>query len=262
MISQVLRNFERRIALFWAVVRREALTRFGIRSLSWIEEAGTILVHVIAFTAVKLFLGSPNHRGMEVLPFTAIGVMTYWVIRTGMMYVAMAPNSMIRYSEFPQVTLLHVAFARGVVNFLLCFASLFATFYALQLMGYSRPIRDTFMVVYWYTLAGLLGIACGFFFMWPFYMFPFVRTVITTLLMRIVAVVSGAFFVYQDLPYFIRPIAQWFPPLHINDKIREAYFYTFHAGWASQEFVVMATIIIFAIGLLGCDLTRRQLRTK
>jgi ABC-type polysaccharide/polyol phosphate export permease len=104
--------------------------------------------------------------------------------------------------------------------------------------------------------------ACGLALMWIFYVFPFSRTVILTLLMRLIAVVSGTFFVYTDLPYTMRPIANWFPPLHINDKIRESYFYTFKASWASPDFVFLSIVIIFGFGLFSCEATRRQLKVR
>ncbi|MDQ0472338.1 hypothetical protein [Labrys wisconsinensis] len=260
MVSGILNGVDRYFSVFWAILKRETSLRFGARSLGWIEEAGAIAVHIIAFCTLRIILGGGNHDGMEDLPFTTIGVMAFWQIRTGISIVSMTPQTMIRYSEFPQVTLLDVAIAKGIINLLLCLAVAFSTFYILQIIGYSRPIRDTLMVLYWLVMSGILGIACGLFLMWPFYIFPFTRTVLLVLIVRLLSIISGVFFVYTDLPYPLRAIAQWFPPLQINDKIREAYFYTYHATWVDENFCFLSTLLIFAIGLLSCELVRGKLK--
>lgn len=259
MVTQILNGVERECSIFGALLKRELLHRFGARSLGWIEEVAAIAVHILAFTVLRLLLGGRSHGGMEILPFTVIGVMTFWSVRSGVSLVATTPGVMVRYTEFPQVSLLKVALARGVVNVALCLALAFAAFHALELLGYSRPIRDGFMVFCWLLLGGLLGIACGLALMWPFYVFPFARTVLLVFFMRVLAVVSGTFFVFRDLPYSLRPFARWMPTLHINDKAREAYFYAFRADWADPDFVTLTTTILFGLGLLSCDATRRRM---
>ena len=114
----------RQCQVFVAVLYREAVNRFARRSLGFIEEAGTILVHIAVFSSMRIMFGIERQNGMEVLPFICVGVFNFWLFRTGMAQMPQALGVAKSYMAFSPVTPLDVALARGVVNILLYIALL------------------------------------------------------------------------------------------------------------------------------------------
>lgn len=260
MNSDIMSGIERQIFVLIAIVRRELQIRIAGRSLGWIEEVGSITVHTLAFTFMRVALGVTSHHGMAVIPFTFTGVMTYWLFKTGITSVYSSSMIVSRYVEFPQVTLLDIALSRAMVNMFIYISFAYIVFFFLTITGFSPLLKDGLIVFVWLLTGGVFGAACGLVLMWPFHLFPIFRTVIMAAVFRTIALISGTFFVYSDLPLAIRGYAAWFPLLHINDKLRAAYFSTFSADWASPSYVAFWVICTFALGLISCEGMRRYLR--
>jgi capsular polysaccharide transport system permease protein len=229
---------------------REFNFRFARRSLGILEEIGSIAIHVVAFSILRLMAGVQSHYGMPILPFTASGVYTYWLFRTGVAQVSTSLLMGARYSSFPIVTPLDIGLARGLVNVLLYIGIALASFYFLQLIGYSGPIRDVVKVVGLLLTAGLFGIGAGMVCAGIFHYVEIMRTVVLVGGLRFLSLVSGVFFVYPDLPYKLRPYAEWLPLLHLNDMLRAAYFPTYEANWASPSYVAIWVVGALSLGLV------------
>jgi capsular polysaccharide transport system permease protein len=240
----------RQIEVMNALIYRETLWRFGRRSLGLIEEAGSIVIHVFVFSVMRIIAGIELHDGMETVPFTATGVYTYWLFRTGIATVASSVFLTSRYMSFPIVTPLDVALARGLVNVGVYIGIAFATFWVLEMTGYSKAIANPVGVLLILATSGLFGIGCGLVSAGIFHFVPIMRTVVFIGGLRFLSLVSGTFFVFPDIPFRLRPYAVWIPLLHMNDKMREAYFATYHADWASPRYIAIWVVCSVVAGLI------------
>jgi capsular polysaccharide transport system permease protein len=244
----------RQIDVLVALMYMEAITRFARRSLGVIEEIGSIAVHVVVLSFMRVvFTGDFSgklHYGMAILPFTATGVFIYWLFKTGMANVSAAVFMLHRYSPFPQVTPLDVALARGIVNILIYTLIALGSFWVIIEVGYSLPIRNIVYVIEMLLYAGVFGMGCGLAIAGIFFYFPFVRVVIIVGAFRLLSLISGTFFVIPDLPHKIRDYALYMPLLHMNDMMREAYFATYRAGQADRGYVFACVIGVVCVGLV------------
>jgi capsular polysaccharide transport system permease protein len=240
----------RQCEVFGALLQRELEWRFARRSLGMFEEVSSIIVHVATFSFLRIISGSEIHDSMPVLPFITSGVFIYWLLRTGVNNVSSAVFLVNRYAPFASVTPLDVALARGAVNLILYAFLGMASFYVLQLLGYSGPIRDPFRVFGMLLYAGVFGIGCGLFFGGVFYYAPIMRTVVLTGCMRILALISGTYFVIPDIPARLRPYAVYNPLLNMSDMMREAYFATYNADQADPAYVFYWVVGAVAVGLI------------
>ncbi|MBB2201122.1 ABC transporter permease [Gluconacetobacter tumulisoli] len=226
----------RQLDVLKAVMYREALVRFGRRSLGLLEEIGSIAVHIVVFSLMRLYAGVEVQHGLPVLPFVCVGIYNFWLFRTGISQIPTALSAG-SYRAFSQVTPLDVALARGAVNMLLYIGLAVVTFWLLQLFGYSGPVGNWTEVILILVANGIFGIGCGLVLAGPFHYLPFLRTVVMIGAMRILSLIDGTFFLYPDLPPNLRPYAIWIPNLHLNDMAREAYFPSYQENWTSLTYV-------------------------
>lgn len=255
-MNEIVFSARRQIDILAAVFYRETLFRFGRRSLGVLEEVGSIVIHVAIFSVMRIIMGVEVHDGMPLLPFTAVGVYCYWLFRTGLAQVSSAVFQGPKYQAFPQVTPLDIALARGGVNILLYIAIAFASFWGLELLGFSGPIGDPVRVLLILMAAGIFGLGIGLACSGLFYYVPIMRSVIVIGGLRLLSLVSGTFFVFPDIPYNLRPYAVWIPNLHMADMIRAAYFPSYRENWTSTTYVM--TWIVGS--LLGGLLVERAMR--
>jgi len=248
----------RQYDVFLALLYRELVARFQRRQLGFLEELGSIVVHVAVFSALKLMMGGGNHYGMQILPFITTGVFTYWLIRSGIGVCSQSPLTLRRYRAFPQVTLLDVAIARGVVNMAIYIAIAFIIFAFEEAIGFSGPIGDPLAVLGLLVTTGILGIGMGLVLMGLFHYAEAARTMLLAGFTRTLSFVGGTFFVYPDLPYSFRPYAEWIPMIHINDMLREAYFPTYRVEWASASYVAWWVCGTMVFGLIVERAIRRE----
>jgi len=249
-MNRYLFGISRQIEVLITLLGRETQWRFARRSLGFVEECASIVVHVAVFSFLRVISGIEEHDSMPILPFTASGVFIYWLFRTGLNNVASAVFLVSRYSPFPQVTPLDVALARGGVNVLLYTILGLVSFYVLELTGWSPPMHDVFYVTGMLLYGGLFGVASGLVAAGIFHYAPIMRTVIVVGGMRILSLISGTFFVLPDLPQKLRIYAVWIPLLHMNDMMRQAYFATYHADQADPTYVFWCVILTLAAGLI------------
>jgi capsular polysaccharide transport system permease protein len=240
----------RQVEVFGALLQRETEWRFARRSLGMVEEIASIAVHVATFAFLRVISGAEVHDSMPILPFVTSGVFVYWMLRTGLNNVSAAVFLVSRYSPFACVTPLDTALARGTVNMILYAILGMVSFYVLELFGWSQPMRDPFLVLGMLFYAGIFGMGVGLVASGIFYFAPIMRTVIVTGGMRILALISGTYFVIPDVPPSLRPYAVWNPLLHMNDMMRAAYFATYNADQADPNFVAICVIGVVCAGLI------------
>lgn len=227
-----------------AVIFREAKARIGLNFIGIWTEFGRLSVAIAIFSIVRYFAGSGIHRGMEIVPFIASGVMTFWMFRRTLIIVSSTSQNVYRYDFFPQVTPLDIALSRGFVNIVMYIVLAFVAFSIFITAGVSHAIYRPAYVAMLLIISGLYGLFSGIIFNALCTRVKLVRPVLQVVL-RLLMMTSGVFFVIPEIPYRLHGFALWNPLLHINDLMRQEYF-----GFYKAEAADIGYVMIWLVGLL------------
>lgn len=214
-----------------AVTFREAKVRLGKNLVGLWTEFGRLSFAIAIFSLVRYFTGGGIHRGMEIIPFIATGVLMFWMFRRTLLFVSMASMSADRYAFFPQVTMLDIVVGRGVVNIVLYVVLSFAAFGVFIVAGVSGPIYRPAYVTMLLMVSGLYGLFLGIIFNALFTRMRILRPILQVA-MRVLMLTSGVFFVIPEIPFIVHDYALWNPLLHLNDLMRQEYFGKYQADLA------------------------------
>lgn len=250
-MQTALWGVSRQVSTLATVIKWEMMSHNNRRPAGFIEEVIEILgmVAILAFMRIVM-RGAGAHYGMPVVPFLFTGLVTVWMIKRTCNVVSAVPNSFGRFRAYPNVTMLDVAIARGLVNTLIFMGVGVFLYVGAALFGFSPPIQNLTAVVGLQLTAGLIGFSLGLILMAPLYYVKILRMVVITFGGRVMIFLSGAFYVYPELPYSLRRYAVWNPLLHLNDMVREAYFTSYTASWASPSYVLGCTVALLGAGLI------------
>lgn len=240
-----------------AVIFREAKARLGLNFIGLWAEFGRLAFAVAIFSVVRYVTGSGVHRGMEIVPFIASGVMTFWMFRRTLFIVAMSSMSADRYAFFPQVTVLDIAIGRGIVNIVLYMILAFITFSVFVLAGVSEPIYRPPYVALVLIISGLYGLFAGLILNSLFTRIRLLRPLMQ-IGVRVLMMTSGVFFVIPEIPLLVRDFALYNPLLHLNDIMRQEYFGKYTADYADVSYVVHWLVGLILFGLIAERAARKR----
>ncbi|MBT8454920.1 MAG: ABC transporter permease [Rhodobacteraceae bacterium] len=99
-----------------------------------------------------------------------------------------------------------------------------------------------------YAMAAALALGVGTLNCWLFMRFP-VWERIWQIATRPLFIVSGIFFLFEDLPADLRDIAWFNPLLHITSDMRRGVFASYDAAFVSEGFVYGTALVCFVTGL-------------
>lgn len=231
-----------------AVIFREAKARIGLNFIGVWGEFGRLSVAIAIFSIVRYFTSKGIHRGMEIVPFIATGVLMFWTFRRTLLIVSNTSLSYDRYSFFPQVTMLDVALGRAIVNIILYIILSFIVFGVFIVAGISQPIYRPAYVAMLLIVSGMYGLFAGLIFNALCARVRVVRPILQVAL-RVLMMTSGVFFVIPEIPYLVHDIALWNPLLHLNDLMRHEYFGKYKAEMADFGYAMrwLFGLIFFAL---------------
>ncbi len=247
-MNDALNAIDNQLRVLSAVTFREAKARLGLNFVGVWTEFGRLSIAIAIFSVVRYFTGSGIHRGMEIIPFIATGVLMFWMFRRTLLFVSMTSMSAERYAFFPQVTMLDIALGRGVVNIVLYVVLSFVTFGVFIVAGVSGPIYRPAYVAMLLIVSGLYGLFGGIIFNALFARVKILRPVLQVGL-RILMLTSGVFFVIPEIPYSLHGFALWNPLLHLNDIMRQEYFGKYSADYADFGYAMrwLIGLALFAL---------------
>lgn len=250
MIGNVIYAIDVQRRVWGALMFREWGLTFGKRTFGISSLVFSLSFKIAVFALVRYILGASLHRGMEMVPFIATGVIAFWTVRRTVMMVAGGTKVGPALSKFPQVTPLDIAMVRGFIMTFVIIAVAFMIFLVLIGTGYSQPIEHPELVFFYLFLCGLLGMGIGLIFGCVYRYLPFLRRVLM-LSFVILMMISGIFFVIPEIPYKIREYALYNPLLHLTDLARGAYFTAYISDLSNLSYVIKFIFVTWAIGLLG-----------
>lgn len=247
-MNDVWNAIQNQLRVLSAVIFREAKARLGLNFVGLWTEFGRLAIAISIFGLIRYFSGGGIHRGMETIPFIATGVLMFWMFRRTLLFVSMTGMSADRYAFFPQVTMLDIALGRGIVNIVLYLILSFATFGVFRLVGVSPAIWNPGNVALLLVLSGLYGLFAGIILNALFERIRILRPILQVVL-RVLMLTSGVFYVIPEIPHFLHDYALWNPLLHMNDFMRQEYFGKYQTELADFSYVMhwLVGLVLFAL---------------
>jgi capsular polysaccharide transport system permease protein len=235
--------------VLFALIMREMTTRYGRNAGGYIwallEPAATIALLSAVFSFIARHPALGNHFPV----FFATGYMAFHLYLDTSRAVSSAVTANRALLTFPRVTIVDTVIARFALQLL---TSIFVT--ALILGGlltvFDEPVILRFeFIALSIGLAGFFGLSMGLFNCITFAYSSTWRTVFDVL-NRPMFLISGIFFLYEDLPRVVQELLWWNPLIHVTALMRVGFYPTYEANFASPAYVVICATVPFLIGVM------------
>jgi capsular polysaccharide transport system permease protein len=235
--------------VLFALIMREMTTRYGrnVGGYVWavLEPAATIAL----LSTVFEFIARHPALGSNFPFFFATGYMAFHLYLDTSRAVSNAVTANRALLTFPRVTIVDTVIARFILQFL---TSVFVTALILGglLMVFDEPVILRFeFIALSVGLAAFFGLAMGLFNCITFAYSPTWQTVFG-LLNRPMFLISGIFFLYEDLPRVAQEILWWNPFMHVTALMRVGFYPIYEASFASPAYVVACATVPFLLGVM------------
>ncbi len=232
-----------------ALMLREMATTYGRSPGGYVwavlEPVGGIAILSVAFSLFlhRPALGTnfPLFYATAYLPF-----MLYSALATKLAQALQFSKPLLAYPAVTFVDALLARFALNLLTHLVVFAVVTGGIHAIYGL---RAVLDMPSILLGLGLAAGLGLGVGTlncvlrsaFGAWD---------TLWGIANRPLFIISGVFFLYDSVPEHLRAIL-WFNPLiHVTGVIRQGFYPTYHANYASPAYVIFLSLTCFALGLL------------
>lgn len=235
-----------------ALMLREMATRYG-RSpggYAWavLEPLGAILIMALGFA---LIVRNPP-LGSSFTLFFATAFLPFTLYMNLSNHVSRSINFSRALLFYPAVTWVDALLARFVLNALTDILVMVLLLTGFLLVTDTRVILDIGPILESVALAVLLGLGIGVLNCALIGLFP-VWMQIWSIANRPLFLVSGVFFLYEDLPQTVQGILWYNPLLHVTGLMRQGFYPTYGGDYISLTFVLLVSLLslFFGVVLLG-----------
>jgi capsular polysaccharide transport system permease protein len=161
--------------------------------------------------------------------------------------------SSIRFSrpllKYPAVTFVDAILARVLLTVLTSLIVGAMLFGGILMLFDTHTLLDLPKVIQAVGLATVLGMGVGVLNCYLITAFPIWETG-WSVLTRPLFVVSGIFYIYEDVPAMARDILWWNPLIHVTGIARTGFYSTYSADYASPLYVLVCGLVPMCLGLL------------
>ena len=232
-----------------ALVLREMATTFG-RSPGgylWAVLEPLAAIALLSF-AFSLAFHTPS-LGVSFPLFYATGYLPYMLFHDVSSKTAQA----IRFSRpllsFNAVTWLDALLARFLLNLFTHLVVGAVVLCTMLVLFETRATPDLAILLRAVGMAALLALGVGSLNAFLFLAFPAWER-LWTIVTRPLFIISGVFFLYEDVPAEVRDIL-WFNPLfHVTGDMRRAFYMTYDASYVSPAFTLGIGVGVLLLGML------------
>lgn len=243
------RNITRIPRVVVALILREMSSTYGRKPGGYVwavlEPVAAIIVLSLVFS---VFLRSPS-LGTSFLLFYASGVLTIRFYQQ----ISAKITAAIPYNKplltYPRVTLIDSIIARTTLSLLtqimvatIVIGGIFATQRINEHVDF-RPVLGGL------GLCLLLAMGVGSLNAFLVVRFP-VWSNIWSIVTRPLALISGLFYIYEDLPKIAQTILWYNPLIHITGMVRSGIYDTYHPSYISVPYLLAWGIITLIFGLM------------
>jgi len=240
-----------------ALILREMSSTYGRQPGGYIwavlSPLGAILILSFAFSFV---VRTPS-LGTSFILFYATGYLPFSLYADLAQKIALSLHYSSALMAYPGVTWLHAVIARFVLNTLTLITVFCIVIIGITLSVETRSVLDIGPVLEGLALVALTGLGVGMMNCLLIGLFP-VWYRLWPILARPLFLISGIFFVYEDLPVFAQNILWWNPLLHGTALVRTGFYSTYHASFVSPVYGFGLALVLIAGAML---FLRRGFRT-
>jgi capsular polysaccharide transport system permease protein len=237
--------------VLFALVMREMSTRFGRSAGGYLWAVLEPVAAVLMLTAIFSQISRHPPLGGDFALFFATGYMAFHIYKDISDYVSNAISANKALLNFPRITIVDTILARFILQF---FTSVFVAVVVLSTVHLNAGEHGLIRFASVFTsvgLAAVLGVGVGAL---NCLLFPYSPTWqrVFNLLNRPLFIISGVFFLFDDMPLWIQDILWWNPLVHIVAKMREGFYPMYSPDYVSEPYVLAVGFgfLVFAVLLL------------
>ncbi|SHF70420.1 capsular polysaccharide transport system permease protein [Litoreibacter ascidiaceicola] len=158
--------------------------------------------------------------------------------------------------SYPSVTIIDAMLARFLLSTFTHLMVFYLVIFGIHQIYDVRLIVDFPTVILALLSAAIFGLAVGTINCFLFTRFVVLRTV-WSILMRPMFIISGVFFLYEDVPVELQTYLWYNPILHLTGMMRDGFYATYDATYVSVVYLYLLAGSLLSLGLL---LLRRYYR--
>ena len=233
----------------FALVLREMSTSYGRNPGGdiWaiLQPVAMIAILTIAFS----FLLRTPPLGTSFILFYAPGYLMLRLFLDVANSVGTAVQFNLAMMAYPRVTFVDVLFARAILSVLTAIMVSSVVITGIFMITDVRVILNFEPIVQGYLMTIFLAIGIGTLNSYLTFSFPVWRT-IWSIITRPLFLVSGVFFMYEDLPIEVQNILWWNPLIHTISWFREGFYSTYQADFVNLTYLLCCASVPMFFGYL------------
>ncbi|HRE20332.1 MAG TPA: ABC transporter permease [Rhabdaerophilum sp.] len=195
------------------------------------------------------FFGINTIQGMPALPFAAIGVSAWLMIRMSLMHNSFGLGREAGLCVYPSIIPLDVKLAKTLFYAVLYFMVFLGFSLICLAYGYIDGVKDVALAIIYWILLMVFGFGLSLAFGRLFHVFPEIQRLILVLL-RALYLFSGAILVTEQIPKEYAAYFLWNPMVHGMQLLRSAYFMDYNSSDASISYFLVGTLFMLTFGII------------
>ena len=232
-----------------ALVLREMATRYGRSPGGYIwallEPLGGVIILSVGLAVI---VRSPP-LGTSFILFFATGFLPFNLYQTLSGTIARSIDFSRALLFYPAVTWVDAVMARFLINaltsilvMLFLMTGILAVLDVNVLIDFHPILIATVLAMLFGAGVGVLN--CALFGLYPVWM------QVWSIITRPLFIVSGVFFLYEDMPQIAKNILWYNPLMHVTGFMRAGFYPTYTAAYANAAFVVAISLICLFLGVV------------
>ena len=232
-----------------ALILREMSARYGKNPGGYIwailEPLGVIIVLSVGFSIVQR---SPS-LGTNFLLFYATGFIPFNLFQSLQKVVSRAIVYSRPLLKYPVVTWVDAILARFILNTVTGLLVAYILLSGIIFYADLNVILTIDAIAWSFFLAMLLGLGVGALNCAIIGLFP-TWEIIWSVATRPLFIISGIFFMYEDMPPAVQAVLWYNPLLHVTGLMRVGFYPTYAPNYVSILYVLTLSLIVLVMGLV------------
>lgn len=232
-----------------ALVLREMSSTYGRSPGGYIwallEPIGGIAVLSFVFSFA---LRAPG-LGTNFPLFYATAFLPYMMFSDVSIKVAQSINFSKQFLSYPSVTFIDALVARFLLNTMTHVMVFYVVIVGIHLIFDVSSIIDYRRVFLTFIATSFFAMSVGIMNCFLFTKFPIWQS-LWGVLMRPMFIISGVFFLFEDVPTELRDYLWYNPIIHITGMMRAAFYPTYDANYVSLTFLFLTSALLMSPGLI------------
>lgn len=241
-----------------ALILREMTTRFGRNGLGYMWAVIRQMVFIGFFFLLFELRGRHLPYGVSILAFLITGINSFFIFRNTVGQLKKALKSNINLLYFRQISPFSIYASRAILETLTGVFIFALLVLILRITGEQIRMTSLLQVLSVLLLLGAFGACYGLFIATASTFIPALDA-FEAVIGRVLFFTSGIFFYANELPKEIREVLMWNPLLHLIELLREGFFDTYTAKYASLGYVSGWLISFFFFALVLERIGRRRI---